>query len=79
MIGEACGKAPVLDRQPMQPGDVVITYADVSKARERLGYDHTGGGGPACFVPWYRETVLEETAALLTALPRLFPRRPVPS
>jgi len=37
-IGEVCGRAPVLDRQPMQPGDVVVTYADISKARERLGY-----------------------------------------
>ena len=31
------GVSPGLDRQPMQPGDVVITYADVSKAREKLG------------------------------------------
>ena len=37
-IGEVCGREPVLDRQPMQPGDVVITYADISKAREKLGY-----------------------------------------
>src|SRR6185503_8694715 len=39
LIGEVTGKEPVLDRQPMQPGDVLVTYADVSKARERLGYD----------------------------------------
>ena len=37
MIGEACGDDPVLDRQPMQPGDVLVTYADMSKARECLG------------------------------------------
>jgi len=29
----------VIDRQPMQPGDVPITYADISKAREILGYN----------------------------------------
>ena len=29
----------MLDRQGMQPGDVLVTYADVSKAREKLGYD----------------------------------------
>ena len=29
----------VIDRQPMQPGDVPITYADISKAREKLGYN----------------------------------------
>lgn len=38
MIGEACGVEPKIDRQPMQPGDVLVTCADVSKARERLGY-----------------------------------------
>lgn len=65
LIGEACGKAPVLDRQPMQPGDVVITYADVTKARERLGYDpHTTvAEGLARFVPWYREFVLRDEGA----------------
>lgn len=28
-----------IDRQPVQPGDVPVTYADVSKARAMLGYD----------------------------------------
>ena len=56
MIGEATGTEPILDRQPMQPGDVVITYADVSKAKEKLGYDpHTlVPEGLARFVEWYR-------------------------
>jgi UDP-glucuronate 4-epimerase len=57
MIGEACRKEPVLDRQPLQPGDVLITYADVSKAKARLGYDpHTAvREGIERFVRWYRE------------------------
>lgn len=40
----------------MQPGDVLITYADVSKARQRLGYDpHTTvRDGLERFVAWYR-------------------------
>ena len=56
MIGEACGKEPVLDRQPLQPGDVTITYADVSKAREKLGYDPRTPvrEGIERFVRWYR-------------------------
>jgi len=56
IIGEACGKTPILDRQPMQPGDVLVTYADVSKAREKLGYDpHTSvREGVERFVRWYR-------------------------
>lgn len=38
MIGEACGREPVIDRQPMQPGDVLVTCADVARARAELGY-----------------------------------------
>jgi len=32
------GKKAIIDRQPLQPGDVPITYADISKARAKLGY-----------------------------------------
>lgn len=65
LIGAACGRDPVLDRQPMQPGDVVVTYADVSKARERLGYDpHTTvADGLRRFVEWYREETAGRAAA----------------
>ncbi len=38
LIGAAVGARPILDRQPMQPGDVLVTYADISKARAKLGY-----------------------------------------
>ena len=38
LIGQALGKEPNIDRQPMQPGDVPITYADINKAREKLDY-----------------------------------------
>jgi UDP-glucuronate 4-epimerase len=56
LIGEVTGKEPVLDRQPMQPGDVLVTYADVTKARARLGYDPRTSvrEGLECFVRWYR-------------------------
>lgn len=56
LIEEACGVAPILDRQPNQPGDVPITYADVSKAREKLGYkpSMTVREGLERFVAWYR-------------------------
>jgi len=41
----------------MQPGDVLVTYADVSKAREKLGYDpHTSvRDGVERFVRWCRD------------------------
>ncbi|MBI1379664.1 MAG: NAD-dependent epimerase/dehydratase family protein [Planctomycetaceae bacterium] len=57
LVGEVCGIEPIVDRQPMQPGDVEITYADVSKARSKLGYDpHTTvRDGLERFVAWYRE------------------------
>ena len=56
LVGEACGKQPILDRQGLQPGDVKITYADVSKAVQRLGYapSTTVAEGLERFVAWYR-------------------------
>jgi UDP-glucuronate 4-epimerase len=55
-VGRACGRQPVLDRQPFQPGDVVVTYADVSKARAHLGYEPRTPlrAGLARFLDWYR-------------------------
>lgn len=38
LIEKALGKKAIIDRQPAQPGDVPITYADISKARRLLGY-----------------------------------------
>ena len=56
IIGEVCGVAPVLDRQPFQPGDVVVTYADVTKAKAQLGYEPstTVREGVERFVEWFR-------------------------
>jgi len=39
LLESALKTKAVIDRQPMQPGDVPITYADISKAREMLEYD----------------------------------------
>lgn len=39
LLEAALGKKAVIDRQPPQPGDVPMTFADVAKARARLGYD----------------------------------------
>lgn len=56
-IGEVCGREPILDRQPMQPGDVVITYADISKAKSKLGYAPKTlvQEGLRRFFAWYQE------------------------
>ncbi len=47
----------VIDRQPLQPGDVPQTYADISKARELLGYNPQTQieEGIKRFVDWFRE------------------------
>ncbi|MCK6446306.1 MAG: SDR family NAD(P)-dependent oxidoreductase [Planctomycetes bacterium] len=57
-IGKALGKEPKLDRQPLQPGDVLITYADVTKAKTKLGYRPTTTitEGLDRYVAWYRAT-----------------------
>jgi len=39
LLEQALGKKAVLDFQPDQPGDVPITFADVSKARRELNYN----------------------------------------
>jgi UDP-glucuronate 4-epimerase len=37
-IEQALGKKAVIQQMPEQPGDVPLTYADISKARAQLGY-----------------------------------------
>ena len=56
-VERALGKKAVLDRQPEQPGDVRTTWADISKAQSRLGYQPKVqlGEGIARFVTWWRE------------------------
>lgn len=55
-VGRASGRELQLERLPMQPGDVLITYADVAKARARLGYEPSTplAQGLRSFVSWYR-------------------------
>lgn len=56
LIEQCLNKNAVIDRQPMQPGDVPITYADISKARKMLGYNPTTTivDGIPKFVEWFR-------------------------
>lgn len=46
----------LIDRQPMQPGDVPITFADITKSRELLGYNPKTkiADGIPKFVEWFR-------------------------
>jgi len=54
-IEEEMGKKALIDYLPEQPGDVKHTYADIRKARERLGYNPRTDirEGLARFVRWY--------------------------
>ncbi|MEO8706864.1 MAG: NAD-dependent epimerase/dehydratase family protein [Kofleriaceae bacterium] len=38
IIERVVGRTAVIDRQPMQPGDVPITYANIDRARANLSY-----------------------------------------
>ena len=57
LIENALGKKAVIDRQPLQPGDVPITFADISKARKLLGYQPQvkAEKGIPLFVDWFRK------------------------
>ena len=55
-LESALGKKAVIDRRSMQPGDVNRTYADVTLARNELGYQPSTdlATGLARFVEWFR-------------------------
>jgi UDP-glucuronate 4-epimerase len=57
-IEKALGKKALINQLPMQPGDVYQTYADVTKAKEDLGYAPNTdlANGLAEFVKWLRES-----------------------
>ncbi len=57
-IEDALGKKAVINRMPEQPGDVPITYADITKSRELLGYQPSTKirEGIPKFVEWFLET-----------------------
>ncbi|NBD73794.1 SDR family NAD(P)-dependent oxidoreductase [Patescibacteria group bacterium] len=56
-IEAALGQKAEVIKKPMQPGDVYTTYADISRARDELGYVPTTSltEGIEQFVAWYRE------------------------
>lgn len=57
LLEDACGKKAELQLMPMQPGDVVATYADISAIEGDLGFKPSTPleiGVPR-FVSWYRQ------------------------
>jgi UDP-glucuronate 4-epimerase len=61
IIYEEMGKERNVIYEPMQPGDVDITYADISKAGQMLNYKPTTGmqEGIKKFIAWYNGNVVE--------------------
>ena len=57
LISECVGKRAEIQTLPQQPGDVSITYADISKARREIGYAPQVGieEGIERFVRWYAD------------------------
>lgn len=56
-IEETLGKKAIIDRKPMQPGDVNRTYADITKAKQLIGYAPKTSfkEGIQNFVNWYKD------------------------
>jgi UDP-glucuronate 4-epimerase len=61
LVEKNCAKDARINQLPMQAGDVSITYADISKAKEKLGYHPTMDieTGVANYVKWYKESILQ--------------------
>jgi UDP-glucuronate 4-epimerase len=57
-IENALGKKAIINRLPLQSGDVAITYADVTKAVKVLGYKPKTQleDGLKKFIEWFRKT-----------------------
>jgi UDP-glucuronate 4-epimerase len=56
LLEKHTGRAAIVRYMPDQPGDVPVTYADISRARRELDYDPRVGidEGIARFVAWFR-------------------------
>jgi len=56
LLATATGVSPQVEELPDQPGDMPITYADVSRAKEVLGWEPAVpiDEGISRFVDWYR-------------------------
>jgi UDP-glucuronate 4-epimerase len=54
-------KKACIDRQPEQPGDVPQTWAEISKARELLGYDPKTkfSDGVRAFYQWHKQSMMD--------------------
>lgn len=66
LLERATGKKAILQREAPQPGDVPLTWADISKAEKLLGYHPrtTLEQGLQDFVSWYRASEFVQRASV---------------
>ena len=57
LLEQSLGKKAVIERHPTQPGDVPLTYADITKSRKLLGYSPKVKieQGIPLFIEWFRK------------------------
>lgn len=60
LLEEALGRKALINRLPLQPGDVPLTCANITKAREQLGYHPQVKieQGVALFAAWFKQNAL---------------------
>ena len=57
LIEKELGKQAIIDFQPMQPGDVKESFAEIKKSKEKLGFIPKTSikNGIPKFIKWYKE------------------------
>ena len=57
LIEKALDKSAIIDFKPIQPGDVLETFADIDYSIEKLNYKPTTNidKGVKLFIDWYKE------------------------
>ncbi len=57
LLEKELDREAIIDRQPLQPGDVPQTYADITKARRLLGYNPQTQieEGIRQFIRWFKQ------------------------
>jgi UDP-glucuronate 4-epimerase len=60
LLEKKLGKTAIKKMLPMQPGEVEVTYADISKSKKQLGFSPTTAleAGIEKFLSWYQDLSL---------------------
>lgn len=66
IVSKVAGKQQIIEEFPMQPGDVEVTFADISKAKNMLDYNPSTSfeEGMTLFHEWFVKNILKSNAAM---------------